>query len=385
MDRIRVLIEQRVIPHYRVPFFSELAKHVDLTVVVNNQERVDGISQATGPFSFTVIPLEEVTDGPLCHPALIRIIQERHVHILVSWSSSLMRILQSKEIKTQLKKNGTKLIWFGCDGYKIRHFYKKVIHDFAPWRVLAALNERVRMRTIDHFIAYSTRTASFWHTVYQIPERKISIGHNAIETSSLEAYYQRQSEQAPKSPGRAVVFTGRITPGKRLDVLIRAFARVCPIYPDATLTIIGDGAERKSMEMLVHELHITQNVIFVGEITNDADIAPFLYKSSVCVMPGLGGLGFNTMMAIGLPVIFTHADGTEDDLIEEGKQGWFFDGSVSDLVRALTVALKDPEELIRMGANAHTRITTKFTLKQMVRAYVEAITKTYAGDGHGHL
>ncbi len=374
---IRVLIEQCVIPHYRVPFFAQLAKCVDLIVVASEQGTVDGLQQITGPLPFRTIHLPEAVDGPLHHPGLIQVLEEERIDVLVSWSGSFLRMLHNPEVFDQIKSENRKLIWFGCDGFATHSFFKKILRDFAPWRIIQAIRDRRLMRKIDHFIAYSSRTKKFWRIVQQIPQHKISVGQNAIDTSILEKAYAEWSIKAPKTPGRSIIFTGRLTPGKRVDILIQAFARISSRYPDATLTLIGDGSERRTLEELAQNLHLEHKISFLGGIYQDEELAPHLYKASLFVMPGLGGLGFNTAMAMGLPIIFTHADGTEQDLIEEGHQGWFFDGSTQDLSRVLAQALQDPEQLLRMGASAHTRIATTYNLTRMVEAYVAAISQTY--------
>ncbi|MFI6287044.1 glycosyltransferase [Streptomyces sp. NPDC051018] len=54
---------------------------------------------------------------------------------------------------------------------------------------------------------------------------------------------------------------GRLVPGKRFDVLVRAVAAL----PGTVLVIAGDGPERASLERLAAQLGITERVRFPGE------------------------------------------------------------------------------------------------------------------------
>ena len=49
---------------------------------------------------------------------------------------------------------------------------------------------------------------------------------------------------------------------KYVGLLIPAFSRIIKKYPDALLTIIGDGHERKALEQLVSLHSLNHNVIF---------------------------------------------------------------------------------------------------------------------------
>ena len=80
-------------------------------------------------------------------------------------------------------------------------------------------------------------------------------------------------------------------------------------------------------------------------------------------------------MACALPIIYTHADGTEEDMFTEEVNGWFFDGSVGDLTLKITSALKDPSKLLEMGLVSQKLVTEKFTVENMVRVYKETIEK----------
>ena len=75
----------------------------------------------------------------------------------------------------------------------------------------------------------------------------------------------------PPAPARAVpasaptaVFAGRLVKAKGVDTLLRAFAGVHARVPQASLDILGDGAERSSLEALSRTLGLQQAVRFHG-------------------------------------------------------------------------------------------------------------------------
>jgi GalNAc-alpha-(1->4)-GalNAc-alpha-(1->3)-diNAcBac-PP-undecaprenol alpha-1,4-N-acetyl-D-galactosaminyltransferase len=53
---------------------------------------------------------------------------------------------------------------------------------------------------------------------------------------------------------------GRLAPQKRFDVLLRAFARIAPRYPDWNLRIVGNGPERGRLEVSATKLGVDSQV-----------------------------------------------------------------------------------------------------------------------------
>ena len=93
----------------------------------------------------------------------------------------------------------------------------------------------------------------------------ISSRVEAIRANSEQAYGEERHRWD-------AVSVGRLVPVKGMDRLIRAWAEVCKVTPDARLAIIGDGGERSALESLVSELGIAENVHFAGW----ADPLPYL-------------------------------------------------------------------------------------------------------------
>ena len=92
---------------------------------------------------------------------------------------------------------------------------------------------------------------------------------------------------------------GRLEPGKRFDVLLRAMAGL-----DATLLLVGDGPQRAALERLATTLGLADRVRFVGEA---ADLRPLLCAMDVVAAPSAEetfGLAVLEALACGLPVVY---------------------------------------------------------------------------------
>jgi glycosyltransferase involved in cell wall biosynthesis len=63
-----------------------------------------------------------------------------------------------------------------------------------------------------------------------------------------------------------LLYKGRFFYWKRIDRLLKVFAKVLVQYPKMTLVFIGDGPEKKACENLVNGLGIMNNVAFLGPL-----------------------------------------------------------------------------------------------------------------------
>ena len=68
---------------------------------------------------------------------------------------------------------------------------------------------------------------------------------------------------------KVVLYVGRISAEKSLDVLIKSFSYAVKEFPDTSLFIIGDGPIRNSIMKLCADLGIEDNVILTGNIPQE--------------------------------------------------------------------------------------------------------------------
>lgn len=151
--------------------------------------------------------------------------------------------------------------------------------------------------------------------------------------------------------GEGVLFVGRLTNQKGVDVLIDAM-RQCP---EERLTIVGDGPERLPLEQRARGL---ANIAFVGSVPH-ADVKSYLQGTRMLVVPSRNEGQPNIVMeamAAGVPVIATRVGGIPD-LIVDGESGLLVDSADSaGLVRAIRALSVHSELGWRLAATARNEI-----------------------------
>ncbi|RGE22752.1 glycosyltransferase [Leucobacter sp. wl10] len=154
---------------------------------------------------------------------------------------------------------------------------------------------------------------------------------------------------APRTANR-LVFVGRVTLEKQIDVILRAIPRIDPGL-DVSLTVVGDGDQRRNLERLAGELGIAQRVHFTGRVT-DERLRAHLTEASVFVIASIAELqSIATMeaMASGLPIVAANAMALPH-LVRDGENGHLFQaGNDRELADQIEKVLRrSPEEYERM-------------------------------------
>jgi len=128
----------------------------------------------------------------------------------------------------------------------------------------------------------------------------------------------------PAGADYACVYVGKLERRKRVDVILRAFARVVKRHPQARLCIVGDGPLMRDLRRLSGHLGLAAAVDFAGY--QDA-VAPYFARGRINVMASSEeGFPFSLVEGIccGLVPVTTPV-GTIADLIETGRNGFLFD------------------------------------------------------------
>ncbi len=85
-------------------------------------------------------------------------------------------------------------------------------------------------------------------------------------------------------------------------------------YPNIQLIIIGEGNEKKKLNNLVQSLNLKDNIIFLGQISQDS-VKEWLQKSKLFILPSIEegqGVVLVEALACGTPCIGSNVGGIPD-------------------------------------------------------------------------
>jgi glycosyltransferase involved in cell wall biosynthesis len=192
---------------------------------------------------------------------------------------------------------------------------------------------------------------------------------NGVDLGPFEANIPVETELR-KGSDAVVGVVGRLANGKGCDFFLQAVAGVLPCFPRTKFVFIGDGPERKSLELLMRELGIQENVVFLGHCNE----MPRMYASlDFCVLPSLSeGMPMTVLetMAAGRPIIATTV-GEIPKMVDTDVNGLLVPpGNAAELSSAMIRLLGDTSLRQHMSENARNKARKCFSADGMARAYI---------------
>ncbi|HEX2991563.1 MAG TPA: glycosyltransferase family 4 protein [Anaerolineales bacterium] len=349
----RLAVQQRVLPRYRVPFFDLLASACD-----------GGMSL----FSGLPRPEEGIATASRLQAARYR--RGGNIHLLrgafyLCYQTGLIEWLEEWNPDALIVEANARYL-STPSAVKWMHRRSRPVLGWGLGSPAGGIRKRGRQSFINQFdalIAYSQRGAEEYAEL-GFPRDRIFIAYNSVSAPPSSPEPQRP---ATWNLQPTILFVGRLQARKRIDLLLRACAR---LQPKPRLVIVGDGPEREALETLAREVYPSAE--FTGA-RHGEELRPYFTQADLFVLSGTGGLAVQEAMSYGLPVIVARGDGTQDDLVRPGN-GWQIAPDDFDaLLAAMKDALSDRARLRRMGEESYRIVKEEINIERMVETFIQAV------------
>ncbi len=218
------------------------------------------------------------------------------------------------------------------------HLYPKMSYDrvnVSELDVLLHLIETIDSSAgIDRLATNSRTTGEYLRTVYgRAPDKVVYPGVRLPESVS------------PPSLSDPLLFVGNLWQHKRVDLVIKALARL----PNGSLRIVGEGPEKQNLRRLARGLGLDGRVVFGGRVNQNA-LSDVYAQSSICVYtPQREPFGMVPLeaAAAGRPVIATEGGGYSEVLNDSCAR--FVPANPEKIADSIATLLDDPGLACRMG------------------------------------
>ena len=174
--------------------------------------------------------------------------------------------------------------------------------------------------------------------------------------------------------GPLVVYAGRISKEKGLEVLLRAFLRLAEKHPRARLVVAGDGPHRRALVRAFRNPGISFTSWKRGE-----ELAELFASADIFALPSTTetlSLVSLESMASGLPVLAMNAGGVRE--VVENERTGLLANSAQEFECGLHRLVEDIPLRTRLGLNAREYAqerTWSHALESLERNYLEAVTE----------
>ena len=168
-----------------------------------------------------------------------------------------------------------------------------------------------------------------------------------------EDVYKPKKIIAPK-----MISVRHLTDLYRIDLIIRAFAKVVEKYPEATLDILGQGDKRAELEQLaVNDERLANRVRFIGQVPHEKMYDYLKVNDIMISAPRIDNMPVSLMEAMnaGVLVISSNVGGVPY-MVEYQKSGLLFDGDADALAEQILWAMEHQKESAAMIEAAHEEV-----------------------------
>jgi glycosyltransferase involved in cell wall biosynthesis len=255
------------------------------------------------------------------------------------------------------------------------------------WQSLGNFGRTIgrRCRRASAFVSISKAIEQELRDGYRVgtmrPQRSQSTGHGEEESPRIvsipngvpvpELAWQRRLDWrgAPRA-----VFVGRLAAEKGLDLLVSAWPLVRARYPEARLTLIGDGPQRLALEEMVKTLGMT---LGPGQAVDMPGTAPepneLLRGADLFILPSREegmSIALLEAMALGIPLVASSIAGNRR-LVSDFKHGRL---APHDDPKALAGVIIDQwdnfDRAFHMSRAARSRVEQEFSIQAVARKHL---------------
>lgn len=373
MENLKVVIVQRYYYNFREGIFDCL-QSMGLNFRLINSVKSKGRVRVHSEKVKSVNYIENCTnfninDGIVIFPFLfLKLIKEKPSVIVTEGGQNTFNNVQ---IKWYSRLFGVPYIqWDLGRGYQ--DFGNSLGRKLYMW-----IYKRIANRA-ELIYGYNTSSKKYFEDL-GIPSDKIVVLNNTADTVLLKKVIENSSKELPDDmvklydPNkRYIIFVGSLLPTKRIEDFKEIMTKLKGKY---SLLIVGGGKEDYTRQL--KSLFKDIDCIFLG-YKKPEELLPYYNISSFCILPGLGGLSINQAMAYGLPVLCTHADGAESDVVKKDVTGYIY-SDINDLVHYINS--KTDDDWKQMGKNAAELMFGEFSIEKECERFIEGINTITNGFG----
>ncbi len=205
-----------------------------------------------------------------------------------------------------------------------------------------------------------------------IPPEKIKVVYPGVDTQIFKPLSDENKFRKRFAPNgeKIILSVGRLIERKGFDMVIESLPELIDEFGAVKYILVGDGPDRKRLEVNVKRNGLEGSVIFLNRVSNEE--LPELYNAcDLFVMPNrVGkfagdtegfGIVFIEASACGKPVIAGRSGGAID-AVEDNKTGFLVNPeSYSELREKMMKLIRNDDAAIEMGRNGLNRCKYSFT------------------------
>lgn len=371
----KVVVVQRVLPHYGKPVFDRLAAMYNMTLLHGEVTKA-GYNEVSAPYSIRV-PFFQYSNST-SHIFLFALGKIKKIKPAVIIYENSVGILSLPFTMIYSRLKGIKFILWGHGYNRDKGFYPQssVLDKIRLWY----------MRMADAVLFYGQEGKV---TLSQyIDSNKLFVAPNTLDTDALlkikEELALEGKENIKKRLGITfkynIIYVGRLLKSKypeKLLVLFKYFSST--IQQDIGIHYVGDGEMKYRLQEISVEMGCERNVVFHGAIYDDKRIGEYLFVSDLMIQPGAMGLAINHAFCFECPVVSFESQmhGPEIEYLIPNQTGYLAKmDQYTDMSAWVEKYLSDAEMQLKIKSKINYMVQNVCSIRQMLAGIKLAVEYT---------
>jgi glycosyltransferase involved in cell wall biosynthesis len=367
----RVLVVQRRLTHYRVPFFEALKKQMaernfELILAYGNGTVDENAKHDNGEIMWgQFLNTYYAFSGKFCWQPFKKLARDVDMVIITHENKLIYNLIVQygySNHRIGLWGHGANL---QGDPNSIREWFKRILARRADW-----------------WFAYTSISVPLIKKS-GFPSNRITVLNNSIDTSSLIEMNECVSEGMIESLRSSIglnghkigIFVGSLYKEKRIEFMLDAVKEIKQKVLDFEFLIVGNGPQ----QALIEEFCVTHPWAHYLGVQIGQDKVNAMKLSRVMINPGLVGLGILDSFACRVPMMTTDCGlhSPEIAYLENDINGVMTSNTLDSYVDAVSTLLQEDLQLKRLIEGCE-RSSVKYTIENMAYNFADGIDRCLA-------
>lgn len=362
----RVLVIQRRMTHYRLPFFEALRvalaeRGCELEVAYGEGFAGEAGKRDSGELAWgKKLPTRYFFGGRICWQPFGSLLRRADLVVIAAENKLIYNLWVQwrRRVRIVLWGHGANL---QGDASSLRERFKRRIALLADWWFGYTEHSRPLIKAT----GFSTE--------------RITVLNNSVDTGEMRAQRDLVTPeslaamrlQLQLKPGLVGIFVGSLYEEKRIDFLLEAGRRLHERIPGFQLVIVGSGPQQAPVESFCHDNGDWAH--YAGVLKGQAKINA-LVLSGVVLNPGLVGLGILDSFVVGVPMVTTDCGlhSPEISYLEHACNGLMTSDDMESYVDAVEHLLRHPDERSKLAAGCLAS-AANYTVENMARNFADGV------------
>lgn len=335
--------------HYRFPVFKAIAKacssedQIYFYIPRNDSGGLNVTHDGFQDIDVFGITNFSITDRPFYQSGVVSSIMTKDYDVIILWGCSNLLSNWFAIVLAKIKR--IKVVFWGHGLYgnegRLKRMFRCAFYRCAELHFLYGIH------------AQGLMTKS-------LPRARTEVIYNSLDVSRI----RKLVDTTMATEGYwDLIFVGRLTDIKRLDLLIDALV-ICKERGLALkVLVVGDGAIQGDLRKLTQDQAVEDCFDWVGACYNEAVLTDYFKRSKFCISPGNIGLMAMHALYNDTPVI-THSDlcyqMPEAEVVREGVNGFLFKRNSAESL-ADTICRSLEADIQAISSNCFHSIAEKYS------------------------